>query len=325
MYYWLIGTMNPFLFFCLSAQLRTRINAIKVLFGLCFVILFKVLDFESLPLLSIEAKGSLTSKNQVYDHSAPELSAHPEGGTAARVFLNCVRLRGLSGQIEDKVLLFYNYKTLTRILLLPLFWILGMILELRFKLLYAEMASVLLTIISFPVEISGLGLLRVILWCGPLLIIRDFFGFYGKRALVFNLVVLSLLFPLIFEKESSLVMVAILISIHILLMDKPLFVQFLLGNLVVSLFISIAQNKLQFIEILMSPVFELVGYAFNTIRYLNLEVPATLENYGLIAWVCRPPLTQFALLVPEGFSIYFFKVLISALLLGYLKPISIVK
>ena len=181
------------------------------------------------------------------------------------------------------------------------------------------MISVVLAIMTLPIELSGLGLLRVIFWCGPLYIVRDYFGFYGKRGLVFNLFSLSLMSPLIFEKESSLIMFAIIMSIHTFVLDRSHWVRFLLGNMMVSFLIGIGQKKIVFFDILMSPFVEIVGYVYNLLRYFKLDLKIAFDGFWLDKLLCQSDRLNLYLETNAFFSSYFIKILVSFFLLGYLR------
>ncbi len=232
--------------------------------------------------------------------------------------MNCVRLAGFGGQIEDKVLLFYNYKTFSRLILLPFFWALRWFFDSKYKIQYLEIISVVLAVMTFPDNLTGLGLFRVIFWCGPLYIIRDYFGLYGKRGLIFNLFSLSAVSPLIFEKESSLIMLAIIMSIHTFFLDRSTWLRFLLGNMVVSFLIGIGQKKVVLFDIVMSPFMELIGYIYNLLRYFNLSSLAIFEKLWWDKLLCHSEKLNFYMETSALFSGYFTKILVSFFLLGYL-------
>ena len=175
-----------------------------------------------------------------------------------------------------------------------------------------------LAILTFPDEIKGLGLWRVIFWCGPLYIMRDYFGFYGKRGFIFNLFSLSLVSPVIFERESSLLMLVILMSIHGLVLERSHWLRFLLGNFIVSLWIGIGQKKVVLFDVLMSPLFELIGYVYNLLRYIKLNPEFILERLWLDHWLCQSDPFHMYLETNPFLSSYLIKILVSFFLLGYL-------
>lgn len=233
-------------------------------------------------------------------------------------FLNCVRLTGIGGQIEDKVLLFYNYKTFSRLFLLPFFWLFRWVLDSKYKIQYLEIFSVGLAILTFPDEITGLGLLRVIFWCGPLYIMRDYFGLFGKRGFLFNLFSLSLVNPLIFEREASLLMLAILMSIHGFVLERSHWMRFLSGNIIVSFWIGIGQKKVVFFDVLMSPIIEIIGYVYNLLRYIKLNPEFIFEGLLLDQLLCRSEKINVYLETNAFISNYMIKIFVSFFLLGYL-------
>ncbi|MEI8024718.1 MAG: hypothetical protein WCI18_00075 [Pseudomonadota bacterium] len=202
--------------------------------------------------------------------------------------------------------------------MLPFFWAFRWFLDSKYKIQYLEILSVVLAVMTFPDNLTGLGILRVIFWCGPLYVMRDYFGLYGKRGLIFNLFSLSLVSPLMFEKESSLIMIAIIMSIHSFFLDRSHWVRFLLGNMMVSFLIGIGQKKLVFFDIVMSPFIELIGYVYNLLRYFHWNPQTLFETLWWDKLLCQSERINFYMETNALFSSYFIKVLVSFFLLGYL-------
>jgi hypothetical protein len=237
----------------------------------------------------------------------------------SRSFSSCLRLRGLSGQVEDKTLLFFNFRSLTFWLIAPFFWFVELVCHFRYKRFICEILAYLATIVILPFDLSGLGMARCLCWYGPFYWLRFYFGIYGRRAIIFNCALFSLVFPEFFGNESTIVMLSILFAMGSILSEHSSLRGFIAGNLLISLMIGLAVGRIELLDILVSPAIEILAYVVNLSKFFHLSYLEFFQNIGIFKIICAEPTVRFSFSIPNYITETIFQIFLSYLLLDYLN------
>jgi hypothetical protein len=330
MYYWLVGAVNPLLFIAVIQRTGKVWPVILIFLSFGYVRYFgKELankNNNNSNLSSYERSlsifggfGPSASSVRSPDLSHAKEEERPFASNLESSFRNCLRLRGLSGQVEDKTLLFYNYRSLTFWLLAPLFWLVELLYKLRNRRFFCEILAYITTIFILPFELTGMGVVRSLYWCGPFYWLRFYLGIYGSKSLVFNCVLFSLFFPEVFTSESGMVMLTILFAMNSILKEVSSFFSFVAGNILVNALIGLASYRLELMDLLLSPLVEVLAYIYNLGRYFNLGPVDFFQNLGVFELVCLEPKVRVSISFPEHGTEMIFSIFLSYFLLDYLN------
>lgn len=331
MFYWLVGAVNPLLAFAVVRKMGKLWPTLIILCGFGYVSYFGHWQAKSsaakptrISKFSRNSQTeSATSFQSIFQRFLSSLSSDSSLGIKdeelSNSFRACLRLRGLSGQVEDKTLLFFNFRSLTFWLIAPFFWLVELVCPFRYKRFICETVAYLATIIILPFDLSGLGMARTLCWYGPFYWLRFHFGIYGRRALILNCALFSLVFPEVFGNESTIVMLSILFAMGSILNEHSSLRGFIAGNLMISLMIGLAVNKLELIDILMSPAIEILAYVVNLSKFFHLSYLEFFQNIGIFNVVCVEPSVRLSFSIPNYITETIFQIFLSYLLLDYLN------
>lgn len=330
MYYWLVGAVNPLLFIVVIQKTGKVWPALMIFLGFGYVCYFGNEPITKKNPTSVQSSynwsryfhGELKSSVPSDRLLQPSLAKAEERQLSSNLessFRNCLRLRGMNGQLEDKTLLLYNYRSLTFWMLAPIFWLIEWFYKLKYRRFVCEVLAYIITIYILPFELAGMGVVRSLCWCGPFYWLRFYLGIYGSKSLVFNCALFSLLFPEVFTTENGIVMLTILFSMNSILKEMSSIFSFVAGNILVNALIGIASYRLELIDLLLSPLVEVLAYIHNLGRYFNLGPVDFFQNFGVFELVCLEPEVRLSISFPQYGTEMIFSIFLSYFLLDYLN------
>lgn len=358
MYFWLIGSINPFLFFVLPKYFRNKKNFLLVLlasilsFDLFFSQKTKMIPIGELNLShfliffsetaivekkeeiversatsAIELGQTISSSNIISIHFNSDLTALGDwlkrlagkvNELPEKLFF-CLHLSGIKGQVQDIVLRFYIFRGLFFCLLLPVYYFIRVLGLKAFKVIkFLRFLSFVLTTLVLAQGHQSFGLVRVVLWVGPLAMIAGSLGLFGLRSVMFKCLCLSFLFPGIFSEKLGLVLWTIFSGIYLLsTLRLGALSEFFAINFLIAVIFAISSGVFGIFGILFSPLLESLGILLAVSQFFGVD--SVIESFipMAAASICESRWFYGAVITDQFYVEFLFRVLASLFLLFF--------
>jgi len=232
----------------------------------------------------------------------------------------CLRLSGLSGQVEDLVLRFHLFRFLFFLSLVPLYWVARLVFKApTFAIKIFKMISFFLAIIILCPEQETFGFIRVVLWAGPLALLSSALGFFGMRGLWFRLISLSILFPAIFNTKMGSIIWCLFAGVQFIGQRAQGLRNFVLSNVYICLLFAFSNYSIYIFFIFLSPVIELGAYLHNMNDFIGLISEDVIGLEAIVLDICQSGWFYHVVTIDEKWATRILEVLSAFLLLFFAK------